>query len=153
MTWVEHHRRDLALRRVVELADRRRDGLLPWDEAVDARDVFGTPEDLLSALQMRWYTRLSGSLDSVLAEQPGDLERGVVHGWRYAAADLPGVRAILDANLGHAAVGPGRRKELALLATASGLASLGDPSAIALGQQVEDRARGITIETSVRGAA
>lgn len=153
MTWVEHHHRDQALRTVVELADRRRDGLLPWDEIADAADVFGTPADLLAALQMRWYTRLSGSIDTVLGEQPGDLEQEVVHAWRYAAGDLAGTRAILDANLEHPAIAAGRRKELALLATASGLSWLGDPRAARIGQQVEDRARGISVETTVRGAA
>ncbi len=50
MTWVEHHRRDQALRSVIDLADQRRDGLLPWDEIADAAALFGTPADLLAAL-------------------------------------------------------------------------------------------------------
>src|SRR3954467_7352219 len=75
MTWVEHHHRDQALRTVIELADRRRDGLLPWDEIADAVAAFGTPADLLAAMQMRWYTRLSGSIETVLGDQPGDLEQ------------------------------------------------------------------------------
>jgi hypothetical protein len=153
MSWVEHHRRDQALRTVVEFADRRRDGLLPWDEIADAAVAFGTPEDLLATLQLRWYTRLSGSIDTQLVEQTGDLERGVVHAWRYAAADLPGIRAILDANLDHPAIAAGRRKELTLLATASELSWFGDPGVVAVGRQVEERARGVSVETSVRGAA
>jgi hypothetical protein len=71
----------------------------------------------------------------------------------YAAADLPGVRAVLDANLGHPVTATGRRKELALIATATGLSWLGDPRIARIGLQVEDRARGITVETTVRGAA
>ena len=153
MTWVEHHHRDRALRAVTELADRRRDGLLPWDEIADADAAFGSPADLLATLQMRWYTRLSGAIDSVLGDQPADLEQGVVHAWRYASADLPGIRAILDANLDHPAIAAGRRKELALLAIASGLSWLGDPRANRLGQQVEDRARGISVETTVHTPA
>ena len=153
MTWVEHHHRDQALRAVIALADRRRDGLLPWDEIADASAAFGSPADLLAALQMRWYTRLSGSVETVLGDQPGDLEQGVVHAWRYAAADLPGVRAVLDAHLDHPAIAAARRKELALLATASGLSWLGDPRANRIGQQVEDRARGISVETTVRSPA
>ena len=153
MTWVEHHRRDQALRAVVELADRRRDGLLPWDEIADAREVFGAPADLLAALQMRWYTRLSGSIDSVLAEEPGDHAAAVVHAWRYAAADLAGLRAVLDANLDHPVIAAGRRKELAMIATAAALSWLGDPRIARIGQQVEDRARGIKVATTVRGAA
>ena len=104
MTWVEHHHRDQALHAVTELADRRRDGLLPWDEIADAEAAFGSPADLLTTLQMRWYTRLSGAIESVLGDQPADLEQGVVHAWRYSAADLPGIRAILDANLDHPAI-------------------------------------------------
>jgi hypothetical protein len=153
MTWVEHHHRDQALRAVTELADRRRDGLLPWSEIPDAADAFGSPADLLATLQMRWFTRLSGAIDSVLGDQPADLEQTVVHAWRYAAADLPGIRAILDANLDHPAIASGRHKELALLATASGLSWLGDPHSTRLGQQVEDRARGISVETTFHTSA
>ena len=153
MTWVEHHRRGQVLRAVAELADRRRDGLLPWDEIADARDAFSAPADLLAALQLRWYTHLSGSIDTALTDQPADLEATVVHAWRYAAAALPGIRAILDANLEHEAIASGRRKELALLATASGGTGLGDPRAAALGGKVEQRARGISVETASLGAA
>jgi hypothetical protein len=153
MTWVEHHRRDQVLRAVIAQADCRRDGLLPWDEIADASAAFGTPNDLLAALQMRWYTRLSGSIDAVLADEPGDPAAGVVHAWRYTAADLPGLRAILDANLDHPAIAAGRAKELALIATASGLSWLGDPRITRIGHEVEDRARGIAVETRAPGAA
>ncbi|MEP6665245.1 MAG: hypothetical protein ABJA81_02250 [Nocardioidaceae bacterium] len=153
MTWVDHHRRDEALRIVIELADARRDGLLPWDEIPDAATVFGTTTDVLRALQMRWCTRLAGSIDTVLADQPMDLEQAVVHAWRYTAADLPGVRAILDANLEHPAIATARHKDHVLLATAAGRAGLEDAAAIRIGRAIEDRARGITVETSMRGAA
>ncbi|MGH3505394.1 MAG: hypothetical protein ACRDQA_31550, partial [Nocardioidaceae bacterium] len=72
MTWVEHQRRNEALRSVIEVADRRLDGLLPWDEVPDATRVFGTPTTLLRALSMRWHTRLSGSIDRALATEPMD---------------------------------------------------------------------------------
>ncbi len=153
MTWVDHHRRDEALRIVIELADRRRDGLLPWEEISHAASIFGTTDHVLRALQMRWHTRLSGSIDTVLADQPMDLEQAVVHAWRYAAADLPGVRAILDANIEHPAITSARRKDHVLLATAAGLAGLEDPAAFKIGRAIEERARGITVETSMRGAA
>ena len=122
MTWVEHHRRDQALRTVVELADRRRDGLLPWDEIADAREVFGTP-DRPAAPRCRCAgtpacpDRSTPSWPS----SPMTSSAAVVHAWRYAAADLPGLRAILDANLDHPVIAAGRRKELALLATAAAL--------------------------------
>jgi hypothetical protein len=153
MSWVDHHRRDEALRALIELADSRRDGLLPWDEIPNAASVFGTTTDALRALQMRWYTRLAGAIDKVLADQPLDLAQAVVHAWRYAAADLPGVRAILDANLDHPTIAAARRKDHVLLATAAGRAGLEDPAAIQIGRAIEDRARGVKVETSLRGAA
>src|SRR5687768_17251284 len=58
-TWTSHHRRGEVLRRVMEAADERRDGVLPTD--VDGvAETFGDSLDLLGALQLRWHTRLAG---------------------------------------------------------------------------------------------
>jgi len=115
--------------------------------------VFDTTTDLLRALQMRWYTRLAGKLDTTLADEPWDLEQSVVHGWRRTAADLPGLRAVLDANRDHPAIAVARSKEHAVLANAAGLAALGDQRASRLGARIESRARAITVETKFSGAA
>lgn len=88
-----------------------------------------------------------------MADQPMDLEVAVVRAWRYAAADMPGIRAILDSNLEQPRIAAARRKELALLAAAAGKSGPADRQAVSIGQRVEDRARGIAVETSFRGAA
>lgn len=153
MTWDDHHRRDEALRTVITLADRRRDGLLPFDEVPDAAAAFGTTADLLRALQMRWHTRLAGAVDQMLGSEPEDIAATVACAWRYTAADLAGVRAILDANLDHPALVAGRRKDHLLLASALGLAGVEDPRAVRAGAELEARARTITIETSLSRAS
>lgn len=124
-----------------------------WDEVAGAADIFGTTADLLRALQLRWHTRLSGRIDAVLADEPMDLEAAVVHAWRRAAADLPGARAILDASIDHPAIHAGRRADQGLLAAAAGRATPGDPRAVPIGATIEERARGIKVETSMRAAA
>lgn len=147
MTWDAYHRRDSVLHEVMIVADDRRDGVLPWSDVAAADAVFDTPEDLLGALQMRWHTRLSGAIERELTEQPWDLERAVVHAWRALAGAMPGVRAVLDAHSDHgAAMQRARRKEWALLATASGLAAMDDAAAVRLGREVETRARAVTIQ-------
>ncbi|MFS3128708.1 hypothetical protein ACLM5J_09915 [Nocardioides sp. Bht2] len=129
MTWDTFHRRGEVLRRIIETADLRRDGELPWD--VDgARVVFSDDIDLLGALQLRWHTALAGQIETALADQPVDLEAAVVGAWRAAVADLPGVRLILDAYRAHPADAEMERmmsaasaKERQMMALMAGLAS------------------------------
>jgi hypothetical protein len=147
MTRDAHDSRDTVLRAVMTVAETRRDGQLPWDTA-GAERAFGTPAELLGALQMRWHTRLSGAIERELTEQPWDLGQAVVHAWRGLAADMPGVRAILDAHADEPAMQRARRKEWVLLASASGLSAVDDPAALRIGRQVEERARAVTVVTS-----
>ncbi|MPZ63043.1 MAG: hypothetical protein GEU93_17485 [Propionibacteriales bacterium] len=146
MTWDAYHRREDVLGRVMRLADRRRDGVIPWAETAGADAAFGNPTDLLRALHMRWHTRLSGAFERELHEQPWDLEQVVVHAWRQTAAEMPGVRAILDAHGDDEAMHPARRKDWILLATASGAAGIDDPRAPEIGRAVEDRAREVVVD-------
>ena len=152
MTW-EAHRRDDVLRAAMTIADRRRDGALPWADLDGAQETFGEPAELLGALQMRWHTRLSGAIERELTEQPWDLQQAVVHAWRGMAAEMPGVRAILDAEADEEFMQRARRKEWTLLATASGLTGMADPQAVRIGQEVEQRARAVTVEKTVPVAA
>jgi hypothetical protein len=147
MTWDAHQTRDTVLREAMAIADTRRDGRLPW-EATGAEQVFDDPADLLGALQMRWHTRLSGAIERELVEQPWDLGQAVVHAWRGLSADMPGVRAILDAHADEPAMQRARRKEWMLLATASGLTGMDDPEAVRTGRAVEERARTVTVQKS-----
>jgi hypothetical protein len=146
MTWDAYHRRDTVLHEVMTVADTRRDGTLPWGEVPGTEAAFGTPADLLGALQMRWATRLAGAIERQLNEEPWDLEQAVVHAWRAVAGDMPGVRAILDAHADEQAMQRARRKEWALLASASGLAAMDDPQALGIGRGVEQRARAVRVE-------
>lgn len=150
MTWDAHQRRDTVLRQVITVAETRRDGHLPWETA-GAEQAFETPAHLLGALQMRWHTRLSGAIERELAEQPWDLGQAVVHAWRGLAADMPGVRAVLDAHAEEPAMHRARRKEWVLLATASGLTGMDDPEAARIGREVERRARSITVQKHAAG--
>jgi hypothetical protein len=150
MTWDARQRRDMVLREVMTVAETRRDGHLPWETA-GAEQAFGTPAQLLGALQMRWHTRLSGAIERELTEQPWDLGQAVVHAWRGLAADMPGVRAVLDAHADEPAMQRARRKEWVLLATASGLTGMDDPEAAPIGYEVEQRARSITVQKPAHG--
>jgi hypothetical protein len=141
MTWNAYHRRDAALRSVIAVIDRRRDGQLPWHELDEARAAFDGPTDLLLALQMRWHTRLAGRVDRLLAEQPMDLRAAVIRAWQAATADLPGVRAVLDTHDDDPALRAARAKELAYLASAAGLAELHDPAAVAVGGGIRSDAQ------------
>lgn len=146
MTWDATHRRDTVLRDVMATAENRRDGHLPWTDVPGTEQAFGTPADLLGALQMRWHARLSGAIERELTEQPWDLAQAVVHGWRALSADMPGVRAVLDAHADDPAMQRARRKEWTLLATASGLTGMDDPAAVRIGREVERRARLVTVD-------
>jgi hypothetical protein len=142
------HTRDDVLREVMVAAEHRRDGRLPWDEVAGATSVFDTPADLVGALQMRWHARLSGAIERELTEQPWDLEQAVVHAWRRATGEMPGVRAVLDAYADEPFMARARVKEWALLASASGLTGMDDPQAARVGREVERRARAISVESA-----
>lgn len=146
MTWDAYHRRHQVLRDVAATADRRRDGALPWEELDVARSAFDSRNDLLLALQMRWSTRLRGHVQRELDTHPEDLFAAASRAWRNAAADLPGIRAILDAQENNPALAPARDKELTFLADAAGLTAPGDAHAAARGARVVADGRAISIE-------
>ncbi|MFT4286245.1 hypothetical protein [Nocardioides sp.] len=160
MTWTTFHSRGEILRNVIDVADRRRDGLLPM--SLDGvAEKFDGELDLLGALQLRWHTRLAGRVEQELAGQPLDLEAGVIDAWRAVAAEMPGVRATLDhyraepldeemARMLARAVA----KEHILLAVMAGHAAVSDQLAVVVGSRIEQRARApyrpveVTPETS-----
>jgi hypothetical protein len=111
-------------------------------------ETFGDEVALLGALQLRWHTRLAGHVERRLMDQPTDLESAVLRGWREAAAELAGVRAILDACVEQPSspamrdmLGTANRKDWALMAAMAGQASPGDARAAAVGRELERRAR------------
>jgi hypothetical protein len=157
MTWDAFHRRGEVLRAVVEAADERRDGVLPMD-LPGVTETFGDELALIGALQLRWHTRLSGTIEHHLMEQPEDLPSAVLAAWRTAADELAGIRAILDAytespsseDMARALL-TAHRKDWVLLAVMAGLASASDDRALAVGHDLERRARAAYRPTLVPG--
>ena len=147
MTWTSFHRRGDVLRDVIAAADQRRDGELPVD--VDGvRAVFADDLELLGALQLKWHTRLAGRIEREQLHQPMDLRAAVVRAWQQTADELPGVRAVLDAQRTHPSdeataevVRKSAAKEHVLLAVMAGLASAHDARAAAVGAGIEDEAK------------
>lgn len=147
MTWTSYHNRGEILRAVIAIADQRRDGLLPMD--VDGVvEKFDDELGLLAALQLRWHTRLAGRIEHALMDQPVDLEAAVASAWCAAAAELPGLRAILDHYIAEpsddrmaAAMAKALAKERILLAVMAGRAGYADALAVQVGAAIERRAR------------
>jgi hypothetical protein len=147
MSWTSFHRRGDVLRAVLAAADARRDGALPMDVA-GVRETFGDELALLGALSLRWHTRLAGHIEHEVMAHPSDAEEAVLGAWRATAAELPGVRAVLDhhraAPLDDAmadAMATATRKERVLLAVMAGQAGPQDPAAPRTGERLESRAR------------
>ncbi|MBC7276494.1 hypothetical protein [Nocardioides sp.] len=147
MSWTSHHKRGEILRGVVAAVDERRDGLLPMD-LPGVTETFADELDLLAALQLRWHTRLSGRIETELADQPMDLEDAVVRAWHGAADDLPGIRAVLDRY--HAlpvdetmadALAKAQAKEHLTLAVMAGKGAFADAQCVQIGSLIELRAR------------
>ena len=147
MTWTAFHRRAEILRTVTSTADARRDGLLPMDVG-GVREAFHDELALLAALQLRWHTRLSGHLEHALLDGPTDPDAVVVRAWLETAAELPGLRLILDHYRAHplhhaisAALRTAEAKEHVLLAASSGRSSSDVMATIGAGRALEHRAR------------
>lgn len=147
MNWNSYHTRGETLRSVIETANRRQDGRLPMD-VEGVREKFDGELDLLAQLQLKWHTRLAGNLERQLNEQPMDLRAAAIAGWHRTAADLPGVRMILDQHIDHPtdatmaqAMRKATAKEHLLLAVMAGLASYADAEAVPLGARIAEEAR------------
>jgi hypothetical protein len=153
MTWNSYHRRGEVLRTVIKAADERRDGILPMD--VDGvAQTFEDDLDVVAALELRWHTQLAGQIERNLMTQPMDLETNVLLAWQQTAAELPGVRAILD----HYAAAPATPdmarslevaavKESQLLAMMAGKASeINDDITVRVGTELAEKARTTRIQ-------
>ncbi|MRJ78236.1 hypothetical protein GEV29_17015 [Aeromicrobium sp. SMF47] len=136
MTWDAYNRRKESLRGMLAVKDAHRD--LSLTELIDAteggRDAFPTDTDALFELQMTWFQRLSGHMERLICEGQEDPGMVAVTAWVSTAADLPSVRALLDAHRDEPALRKAFAKELAYLATSAGV----PPHR---GQQIQDSAR------------
>jgi hypothetical protein len=147
MNWNAFHQRGDVLRAVVETADHRRDGALPLD-VPGVAERFDDEIDLTGALLLRWHARLSGNIERALAQEPTDLESAVSAAWRRTAAQMPGVRLLIDRSTDlpatekmAAALQRARRAERIRLAQAAGLANDASDRAVAAGARIEQQAR------------
>lgn len=159
MTWKSSHDRPLLnrgeiLRTVIETAEARRDGVVPMD-VPGVAETFRDELTLIGALQLRWISRLSGRIERELMSEPMDLESAVVAAWAGLAAEMPGVRAILDHYRDHPlddamarAMSVSTAKEQAMLAVLAGRSSTTDPAAIRVGAAIEQRARDVHVAPS-----
>jgi hypothetical protein len=149
MTWDAFHRRGEVLRTVVEVANGRRDGVLPM-ELPGVAETFADEAALVAALQLRWHTRLAGRIERALSDEPAALETAVLDAWRRTASELPGVRAILDACTEQPtdtamadALTRANRKDWVLMAAMAGQASADDAAAARVGRRLEEKARAV----------
>jgi len=149
MTWDAYHHREEVLRAVIAEADVRGDGTLPI-ELPGVTETFGDELALIGALQMRWHTRLSGTIDRELLDQPLDLESAVISVWRRTATELFGIRAILDAysdapttEAMQNAVTKAQHQDWTLLAAMAGHASVTDRLTADVGRDIEAEARAV----------
>jgi len=147
MTWDTHHHRDEVLRAVIAEADARGDGTLPT-ELPGVAENFGDELALIGALQMRWHTRLAGSIDRELLDHPVDLESAVISVWRRTADELFGIRAILDAfhdaptsEAMRSAFTKAEHQDWTLLAAMAGHAGITDRLTADVGHKIEEKAR------------
>jgi hypothetical protein len=147
MSWNAFHSRGETLRAVVDIANERRDGVIPMDAAGVAEN-FSDELDLVGALLLKWHARLSGNIERAMVLEPMDLEAAVASAWRTTAEQMPGVRLVIDRCVEHPATPEMERamsraceREWARLAAAAGLSSGDSPAAVEVGRRVADRAR------------
>lgn len=147
MTWDAFHRRGEVLRNVLAHLEAHRDGRLPL-ELPGVAETFGDELALLAALQLRWHTRLAGSVERELMGGPADPEDAVVAAWLRTATELSGLRAVLDAYAARPTspetartLEKARRKDWTLLAAMAGKAGPADERAADVGRAIEQRAR------------
>ncbi|MCW2839751.1 MAG: hypothetical protein JWR55_1234 [Aeromicrobium sp.] len=142
MTWDAYHRRKNALREMLATAEQRPEITLTelLDTVDSARDAFASETEALFELQMTWFQRLAGHVDRLVAEGTESPELVAVTAWVNAAADLPGVRALLDAHRDEPALRKAYAKEQGYLALAAGVPVHGQ-EALARGRRIQDSAR------------
>jgi hypothetical protein len=91
---------------------------------------FVDEDELLRALHGVWARRLNGRIDLALETDDHDLAVSVGHAWMLTAADLPGVRRVLDENADRTSLQPLLRVEHRTVAVAAGLATFDDPGSV-----------------------
>jgi hypothetical protein len=123
--WQTYHRRSAALRDLVADLDATGADDLIWTGAL--AEAFADRAEVLVALHDQWLRRLGARVDLALELDEQPPREGVATAWREVAADLPGVRRVLDRHGDDPALRRAELREHRLLAVAAGLATLDDP--------------------------
>lgn len=147
--WDTYHRRAAALQTVVEDLDAGHATAPRW--TADLATVFDGPADLLVALHDMWTRRLQARVELAL-ELGEDLPAECVEtAWFEVAAELPGVRRVLDAHADDEALRRNEMNEHRLLAIAAGMVSPADPLEFAarIGERLVDNIRAQHVEPVV----
>ncbi|GAA3527934.1 hypothetical protein GCM10022234_26430 [Aeromicrobium panaciterrae] len=142
MTWNAYNRRKEVLREILAIADKRRElSITELLDTVDGgREAYANETELLFDIQMNWFQRLSGQLDRQLSEGVDTPEIMAVSAWVNAASDMPGARALLDAQIDNPALGKAFVKEHTLLAASAGV-PWNHPDLSGHGKRLQDSAR------------
>ncbi|TNC22337.1 hypothetical protein [Amycolatopsis alkalitolerans] len=129
MGWTDfYQRRDIA-DAVLRRASRDPRAHLPLAEIPGAKEVFGSEEQLLLALQYRWSRLLSGHLRTEFEDGTDDHVEAVTRAWHRAVRANRTLRAVLDAQVErYPAVRQMHEAEVRMLAVAAGLADPGEPA-------------------------
>lgn len=128
MSWTDFHRRREVADAVLRRAARDPRGPLPFAEVPGARELFGTEEQLVLALQYRWSQVLGGHLRTEFESEPEDHVDAVTRAWHEATRRNRTLRAVLDAAAErHPALRRVQEAEQRMLAVAAGLAEPGEP--------------------------
>lgn len=122
--WENYHRRSAALREVISHLDVSGATEPEWND--DLAAIFGDRDGLLIALHDAWSRRLEARIEMAL-EIGEDLPAECVEAaWFEVAAELHGVRRVLDAHAADPALRKHEQHELRLVAIAAGMVSVAD---------------------------
>jgi hypothetical protein len=91
---------------------------------------FAVDDELLEALHGVWSRRLNGRIDLALETDDHALAECIGRAWLATAADLPGVRRVLDAHAERPSLQSQLRAEHRAVAVAAGLATFDDPARV-----------------------
>lgn len=123
--WENYHRRSAALREVIRHLDVSGATEPEWSD--DLAAVFGDRDALLVALHDAWSRRLAARIELAL-EIGEDLPAECVEtAWFEVAAELRGVRRVLDAHASDPVLRKHEQHEHRLIAIAAGMVGIGDP--------------------------
>ena len=122
--WDTFHRRAAAIRAVVEDLDAAATTDPRWTD--ELAEVFDGPDDVLVALHDVWSRRITARVEMALDLGEDLPAESVENAWFEVAAELPGVRRVLDAHAQDEVLQQLDRHEHRLLAIAAGMVSPSD---------------------------